>query len=49
MKAKQNIEWVQKQVSKEEGFLNSFLNTLDKMAPEIAQEELSSDEETDKM
>jgi hypothetical protein len=36
-------------VSKEEGFLNSFLNMLDKMAPKIAQEELSNDEETDKM
>ena len=38
---------MQKQVSKEGDFLKSFLNTLDKMAPEIAQEELSSNEEID--
>jgi hypothetical protein len=36
-------------VSKEEGFLKSFLNTLDEMAPENAQEELPSNEETHKM
>jgi hypothetical protein len=49
MKAKQNIEWVQKQVSKKEGFLKSFLNTLDEMAPENAQEKLLSNKETHKM
>jgi len=49
MKAKQNIKWVQKQISKEEGFLRSFSNMLDEMAPESAQEELSSHKGRDKM
>ena len=34
VKAKKYIEWVQKQVSKEEDFLKSFLNTLNEIAPE---------------
>ena len=46
-KAKQNLEWLRKELSKEEEFLKTFMTLLDVRAPRNLQDEFSN-EETDK-
>lgn len=43
MKAKQNLEWVQNEVSKEEEFWKAFMIKLQAAAPENIWEEVSNE------